>query len=328
MIKHENAVANIETVTALASEVRIGKSQACPVCGSEAVSDFRSAPDRFHLRRDIYHLKRCAACQCVWLSSPPPPAEMSYHYGDTYHRAISTSGEANAERWAKQRRKLAELKDGGALLDVGCSSGAFLSTMKGQSWTLYGIEIDPEQAGRAEAKSGAQVFTGDLLAASFAAESFDAITMFHVLEHFDRPRERMAKIFNWLKPGGVVYLGLPNIGSWEAQVFRTYWFGLELPRHFYHYSPDSLRTLLFSAGFQEVWLQTPGSYATQSIRYLVDDAVQRFGVSRVPLAEMEEPALPVMILRKAFRLCLGFPFMKVSEFAGKGANLEAVYRKQ
>jgi SAM-dependent methyltransferase len=328
MIKLENTLANTETMTGLAPEVRIGSSETCPLCGSEAVSDFRRAPDRFHLRREVYHLRRCSACQCVWLSSPPPPEEMPYHYGQTYHKAISTTGEASAERWASQRRKLAELKDGGALLDVGCSSGAFLSTMKGRSWSLYGIEIDPEQASRAEAKSGAQVFTGDLLDASFAAESFDAITMFHVLEHFDRPGERMARIFSWLKPGGIIYLGLPNIGAWEARLFRSYWFGLELPRHFYHYSPDSLRALLRSAGFHEVWLHTPGSYATQSLRYLVDDAVQRLGISRVPLAEMEAPTLPVTILRKAFRLCLGIPFMKVSEFAGKGANLEAVYRKQ
>jgi SAM-dependent methyltransferase len=300
----------------------------CPLCGSKAVSNFRSAPDRFHLRREMYHLDRCSTCQCVWLASPPSPEEMGHHYGKTYHKAISTSGEANAARWAKQCRKLAELKNGGMLLDIGCSSGAFLSTLTGQSWSLYGIEIDPEQASRAEAKTGAKVFAGDLLEASFEAGSFDAITMFHVLEHFDRPRERMARIFNWLKPGGILYLGLPNIDSWEAQIFRSYWFGLEMPRHFYLYSPRSLRQLLLSAGLHEVWLQTPGSYATQSIRYLVDAAVQRLGMSRVPLAEMGTPGLAGMILRKAFRLFIGFPFMKLSEFAEKGANLEAVYSKE
>src|ERR1700694_1859184 len=137
MIERENTVANAEIVTVLAPEVRIGSSEICPLCGSEAVSDFRSAPDRFHLRREVYHLRRFSACQCVWLSRPPHPEEMPYHYGQTYHKAISTSGDASAERWAKQRRKLAELKDGGALLDVGCSSGAFLSTLTGRSWALH-----------------------------------------------------------------------------------------------------------------------------------------------------------------------------------------------
>jgi len=328
MIKHENTMANTETMTALAPEVRIGTSETCPLCGSEAVSDFRSAPDRFHLRRQVYHLRRCSACQCVWLSSPPHPEEMPYHYGQTYHKAISTSGDASAKRWAKQRCKLAELKDGGALLDVGCSSGAFLSTMTGQPWSLHGIEIDAEQASTARLRTGAQIFTGDLLDVKFEPQSFDVVTMFHVLEHLDRPRERMARVFNWLKPGGVLYLGLPNIDSWEAQLFRSYWFGLELPRHFYLYSPTSLRKLLFSAGFHEVWLETPGSYLTQSARYIFDDFSQRLGVSRVPLAVGEMPGLPMRLLRKAFRLCLGFPFMKASEFAGKGANLEAMYRKQ
>jgi SAM-dependent methyltransferase len=327
MTEHENTVTNTETLTVLAPEVRIGSSEICQICGGEAVSDFRSAPDRFHLRREVYHLRRCSACQCVWLSSPPHPEEMPYHYGQTYHKAISTSGDASAERWAKQSRKLTELKDGGALLDVGCSSGSFLSTLTGQSWDLHGIEIDPEQASAARQRTGAQIFTGDLLDARFEPQSFDAVTMFHVLEHLDCPRERMARIFNWLKPGGILYLGLPNIDSWEAQLFQSYWFGLELPRHFYLYSPTSLRRLLRSAGFHEVWLETPGSYLTQSIRYIFDDSCQRLGISRVPLAAGEVAGLPMRLLRKGFRLCLGYPFMKVAEFAEKGANLEAVYRR-
>ena len=68
----------------------------CPLCGGRDVSDFLQAPDRFHLRIQMYTLVRCANCTCVWLAAPPAPEEMSFHYGEDYHNAIVKSGESSA----------------------------------------------------------------------------------------------------------------------------------------------------------------------------------------------------------------------------------------
>lgn len=250
---------------------------------------------------------------------------MPYHYGETYHQVISEIGESEVlRRWQKQRKVLSEFKTKGALLDLGCSSGAFLSTFKDGSWDLYGVEIDPTQAARARQLTKAQIFTGDLFDAPFQPESFDAVTGFHVLEHFDRPQERMARIFEWLKPGGILYLGLPNVASWEARVFGTYWFGLELPRHLYHYSPASLRMLLTSAGFHERWLRTPGSYSSHSISYMIDDAIHKV---RSEGSDVQTPGKLRSALLKAYRIALGAPLAKTAEFANAGANIEAVFQK-
>jgi len=304
----------------------MGATADCVFCGSNEISSFLSAPDRFHSRSEVYHLARCSVCHGAWLEDPPPSEEMRYHYGTNYHDAISSSGETNAhERWAKQRRLVSTFK-GESLLDIGCSSGAFLSSLTDRSWQLYGIEIDALQANRATTRTGAHIFAGDLLDASFRPGSFDVITMFHVLEHFDHPHDRMKKIYEWLKPGGVIYLGLPNIESWEARVFGSYWFGLEVPRHLYHYTPTSLRLLLSAAGFREVWLSTPGCYCSHSMKYLLDAGLQKCAFRTSPAAEQRDNGLVSRICRKAFRLSV-LPLAKVAEALGAGPNIEAVFQK-
>ena len=84
----------------------------------------------------------------------------------------------------------------------------------------------------------------------FRRESFDVITCFDVLEHLYEPRQVMARVGEWLKPGGIFYVLVPNVDSAEARVFGSYWHGLELPRHLFHYSPASLKFLAESAGLR------------------------------------------------------------------------------
>src|ERR1017187_3489649 len=135
---------------------------------------------------------------------------------------------------------------------MGCSSGAFLESLHGDGWKLHGIEMSTEPAKNAEARSGAQVFVGHILEAPFRPESFDVITCFDVLEHLYEPRQVLTKVMEWLKPGGIFYVLVPNIDSAEARVFGSYWGGLELPRHLFHYSPASLSFLAKSVGLHEI----------------------------------------------------------------------------
>ena len=126
-------------------------------------------PDRLHGRQEEYTLVRCPACSLVWLSNPPEPSEMHLHYTDAYDRLISASGQNSPQRWRERKAALTPHKQSGALLDLGCSSGAFLESLKGEAWKLHGIEMSADCAKIAEAKSGAQVFVGDILEAPFRA---------------------------------------------------------------------------------------------------------------------------------------------------------------
>jgi SAM-dependent methyltransferase len=200
--------------------------------------------------------------------------------------------------------------------------------LKGQAWQLNGIEISAPSAEKARARSGAQVFVGDIVEAPFPPESFDVITSFDVLEHLYHPRQTMEKVWEWLKPDGIFYVVIPNILSWEARIFRSYWYGLELPRHLSHFSPESLRNLLASVGFREESLETPPiHYLEYSTRYLCDDILRKVGFSRPPLSAGTNPGIPWRVVRKALRLTILALFGGTASLAGAGPSMEAIFRK-
>lgn len=298
----------------------------CPGCGHDGFEVLLQAPDRFHWRPRAFKLLRCRSCSLVWLDNPPSPAEMPSHYGPDYDRFIASAGEDSPERWRERREVLIKYKPSGALLDLGCSSGSFLASLRGQGWELYGVEISADAARKAAA-SGANVYVGDVLTASFAPGSFDVITCFDVLEHLFGPRHVVQRVYEWLKPGGVFYALVPNIDSWEARLFRSYWYGLELPRHLSHFSPTSLKHLATSVGFQELSLTTGANSALEySLCYMFDDLLEGLGHPMTPLATAKRPGLPWRAIRKVFRTAV-LPFTQLAPIAGAGESIHAVFKK-
>jgi SAM-dependent methyltransferase len=300
----------------------------CPVCGLGGSRLWIKAPDRLHGRRENYTLLRCSGCSLVWLSHPPTPEEMHLHYTEAYHRLISTAGDP-AKRWEARKEDLAPHKQSGALLDLGCSSGSFLESMHSDSWKLYGVEMSADCAQVAEARCGAHVFVGNVVDAPFPRETFDVITCFDVLEHLYEPRRVLMKVAEWLKPGGVFYVQVPNIDSAEAKVFGTYWHGLELPRHLFHYSPYSLRNLAEVAGLSEVSLQTRRNPAVgTSLRYIWDDLFGAVGIKQTPVAYRGKASLPWRAGRKLVRMTVLQLLLAVAPVVGGGEAIHAIFRKE
>jgi SAM-dependent methyltransferase len=168
------------------------------------------------------------------------------------------------------------------------------------------------------------------LDAPFPASSFNVITGFHVLEHVHQPKEVIGKLWEWLKPGGVLYLQVPNIESLDARIFQSYWYGLELPRHLFHFSPVSLRRLIASFGFDEVLLRTmPYTHAEVSMPYVFDELRAKIGFSTTPHnAVAGPPGMAWRIVRKALRLGFLNPLGSLAAVMGRGAGIEAVFRKR
>lgn len=313
----------IETIPAETSAV-----EACPLCNSTTASLLLDAPDRFHGREHNYELLRCSACTFVWLAKPPAPEDMPYHYGAAYHQLISEAGEIGASsRWQPRRDRILRYVKSGAILDIGCGSGAFLSTMKDPGWKLYGIEIEPSTAQRARSNSGADVFVGDVMAAPISPASLDVITCFDLLEHVYEPRAFLVQAMKWLKPGGLFYSVLPNIDSWESRLFGSYWYGLELPRHLSHFSPKTLRHAMTTLGFNEVYLRTRTSYLEPSIGYAYAALLRAFGLAYVPAENLQQPGFAFRALRKLGRFAFIVPFAQAAVLAGSGASVESIFMK-
>jgi SAM-dependent methyltransferase len=254
---------------------------------------------------------------------------MHEHYTEAYDRLISAAGQNSPVRWRDRNAALAPHKQSGALLDLGCSSGTFLQTLSRKNWELFGIEMSAESAKQARAKSGANVFVGDILDAQFPAESFDVITCFDVLEHVYEPLRVMERVGEWLKPGGIFYVLVPNIDSAEGNVFKGYWHGLELPRHLSHFSPAALRNLAKTAGLSEVSLETRRNPAVgTSLRYVWDDVFGSVGIHKTPVAYRGEASLPWKAARKVVRMTVLKALLAMAPMMGEGESIHAIFRKE
>ena len=252
---------------------------------------------------------------------------MGEHYGPDYDRSVAAAGDS-LERWKGRVEEIARYKSGGSLLDLGCSSGGFLQAMKDPSWKLYGIEMSDVVASRAESITGAKVFVGDILDAPYMPASFDVITCFHVFEHLYQPQAVLRKIAEWLKPGGIFYVMIPNIDSAGARIFGSYWYALELPRHLYHFSPKSLSNLANSVGLEQMSLTTNREvFVENSVRYLIDEMCLRAGIRRTPLARAKAPGILFRLIRKAFRLTVLPVLNGMAALAGDGESIHAIFRK-
>jgi 2-polyprenyl-3-methyl-5-hydroxy-6-metoxy-1,4-benzoquinol methylase len=138
----------------------------------------------------------------------------------------------------------------GRLLDIGCGNGTFLAAMRECGWDVLGVEPDPEAARLAREISGLHVVTGTLEEARLTANSIDAITLNHVIEHVPDPISMLEEICRVLRVGGKLVIATPNIESLGHRVSGASWPDLDPPRHLHLFSLRALRAVAEKAGLQ------------------------------------------------------------------------------
>ena len=138
----------------------------------------------------------------------------------------------------------------GTILDLGCGSGWFLDSMRDRGWKTYGVEISEQAAVLGRESRGLKICSGTLQDAKFSPEFFDYVRANHSFEHISCPNETLDEIHRILKPGGKLLIGVPNINSLSARVFKQYWWHLCAPVHTFNYSRDTLCRMLVKHGFQ------------------------------------------------------------------------------
>lgn len=137
----------------------------------------------------------------------------------------------------------------GRLLDVGCGNGLFLKKMRELGWLVAGVEPDPKAVQVARNQHGLEVSQGTLMDAGLQENSFDVVTMSHVIEHVSDPIELLRACHRVLKPGGKLVAVTPNIQSLGQKWFGDSCLALDPPRHLYIFSPKSFERCAQKAGF-------------------------------------------------------------------------------
>jgi len=131
----------------------------------------------------------------------------------------------------------------GAVLDIGCGTGAFLDTMKKAGWIVTGLEPDETARRNAKELNGIDSLPPTKLF-ELAGGEFHAVTMWHVLEHVHELHAYIEKIAELLAPTGKLFIAVPNYTSMDAEIYSEHWAAYDVPRHLYHFSPQSMEHLL------------------------------------------------------------------------------------
>ena len=144
----------------------------------------------------------------------------------------------------------------GRALEIGCGNGFFLTYLKKHGWEVKGIDLSSHAARQAKELFDIDVFNGEIQDAPYEPESFDFIRLSHVVEHFFDPLESMKSVYSLLKPGGIVYVEVPNAEGIGAEISGPYWYGWDAPRHLFMFTPSTINQTLKDAGFKKVKTRT------------------------------------------------------------------------
>lgn len=225
----------------------------CPVCGAADIRNVLSAKD-YTVSGENFAIAECNACTVRFTQNVPGAASILPYYKSENYISHSNTSKGLINRlyqWVRKRtiRSKARLVkkatgiDKGQLLDVGSGTGAFVNEMIQQGWQVTGLE--PDNDARQLAK---QMYNADLDDVTrlykLPAASFDAITLWHVLEHVHDLQAYVQQLKNLLKENGRIFIALPNYTSKDAGIYKDYWAAYDVPRHLYHFSPRSMQVLM------------------------------------------------------------------------------------
>ena len=227
---------------------------ACPVCGAGGLADWRAAtPSDPQLAGDgPFALRRCDSCaSAVTVGDAPDRAAM--YEGGTYTPARGLS-----RRLIGPLRGLAErdrlrftdaLGPGSRVLEVGAGDGKLVAAMRAAGLDAHGIDPSPA-ACRAARELGVTVEPAGIDDAEIEPASEDGIVIWHALEHFDEPAAALTRARSWVRPGGRLVVGVPNIASVQAILGGDRWFHQDVPRHRTHLTPAGATALLARTGWR------------------------------------------------------------------------------
>lgn len=231
----------------------------CPNCGDTNIFKVLSAKD-YTVSEEEFEIWECKNCTQRFTQNVPEQENIGKYYqsenyishSDTSKGLINNLYHKVRKRTLLQKKDLIEKTTGkktGNILDVGAGTGAFLNTMKNANWNCTGIE--PDKAAREKAL---ELYNINLKEAEklylLSPQSFDAITLWHVLEHVHQLHKQVEQLKNLLSPEGKLFIAVPNYTSGDEKIYDKYWAAYDVPRHLYHFSPKAMEILLNAHGLK------------------------------------------------------------------------------
>lgn len=233
----------------------------CPLCAAAAIAPVLIAAD-YTVSNQKFEVWHCSSCTTRFTQAVPEQNAIGpYYKSDTYISHSDTKkGFINSlyhtvrKRTLNAKRNLIIAETGiqqGAVLDIGCGTGAFLNTMQTAGWQITGLEPDDTARSKAKELYNLQPQSPEKLF-ELPAASFNAITMWHVLEHVHQLHEYVKKLSELLQAKGKIFIAVPNYTSKDAATYKETWAAYDVPRHLYHFSPAAMKQLVSRYGLKVI----------------------------------------------------------------------------
>lgn len=239
----------------------------CPVCCSASSSVALTATDHT-VSHEHFEIRQCDGCGFHFTSPRPEQNNSGKYYlsGDYISHAAKASSLKDriyhsVRRWAirGKHKLIASYHSSGAVLDVGCGTGDFLSFLQGKGYTVTGVEVSPIARSLAEAKG---LLVAEKLDTIPPQAQFQVVSLWHVLEHVPDPRQTLEQLHARCAEDALLVIAVPDHASWDRAHYGAYWAAWDVPRHLSHFRRPDMKRLLLQTGFEPIaikkmWFDAP-----------------------------------------------------------------------
>ena len=231
----------------------------CPSCSNTAINKVFDATDH-SVTGDVFEIWECKSCSLRFTQDAPDTVSIArYYQSDNYISHSNTSaGIVNRlyhvvrKITIQSKRRIVEkyaATTKGDLLDVGAGTGVFSASMKNAGWQVTALEPDANARRVAMKEYNIELIDSNELF-HFSASQFDAITLWHVLEHIHSLKEYLSQLKKVVRANGCIIIAVPNYLSFDQTVYKSKWAAYDVPRHLYHFTPTAMKTLLAKHGMR------------------------------------------------------------------------------
>lgn len=226
------------------------KLNQCPLCKSGHFYNFMVVKDHA-ISQESFSISKCSACNFLFTNPRPNKENIGQYYESANyisHQDSSTNLTNIIYKIVRNitlKQKVNWInglsKKKGKLLDFGCGTGYFLKAAEKDGWEVVGVEPDPTASSIAKSKQKIKVYNN--IDALGGEKKFDIITLFHVLEHVHDLQTTLEILLSKLKQRGSLLIAVPNHDSLDAKRYREHWAALDVPRHLYHFTFETMERL-------------------------------------------------------------------------------------